>query len=65
MNSFTESQQKVLDEARKRLAERPWFAGVCCDEFPSDQKCREDFDGAVTQLEMATAYWDAPDFWNP
>jgi len=62
---LTKAQKDVMEKVRENLQDRPWFSGVCCDNFPTDKVCRENFDEAVTQVEMETAYWDAPNFWNP
>lgn len=61
---LTESQQKVFNAAKKRLARKPWYRGVCCDDFPSDKECRENPEDAITAVEMQTALFDAPDFFS-
>lgn len=58
-------QQQVVDEAKKRLSTNSWYSGVCLDQLPSEEECANDFEGAVTMLEMDTAYHDADDFFSP
>jgi hypothetical protein len=60
MPHLSELQQRAVTAARARLQGKPWFSGVCLDNMPSDNEIREDFEGAVTQLAIDTAYWDAP-----
>ena len=62
---LTPKQQAVANSAKKRLQDKPWFKGVCIDDFPSDQEIDDDFEGCVSQVELQTAMWDAPDFCNP
>lgn len=59
---FTDSQNKVFNEALKRLESEKWFRGVCCDNFPDDNECKEDFENAVKSVMFETAMWDDPDF---
>lgn len=58
-------QEQVVAAVKAWGSTRPWFQGVCLNEFPTDAEIQEDFDGAVQQVCMTTAYWDAPDFFNP
>jgi hypothetical protein len=61
---MTESQNKVFEEAKKRLKKKKWFRGICVDNLPSDKDCRDDFEGAVSELIFETAMWDNPNFYN-
>lgn len=65
MSERGHNQQLVIDEARKRLSDNPWFIGVCLNNLPSEDDCANDFEGAVTALEMDTAFHDADDFFSP
>ena len=64
LDNLTDAQRKVYEEAKKRLQTKDWFCGVCLDDFPTDKMCIEDFEGSVVQVELGTAYWDAPDIFN-
>lgn len=64
MAQLTELQEKVTTAAKERLKNYKWFRGVCIDELPSDKQISEDFDGAVTDVTMSTAMWDANDFFD-
>lgn len=61
LSKMTELQQKVIDTVIQRLKHEPWFRGVCLDALPSDQEIEKDFEEAVEQLILDTAYWDDPD----
>jgi hypothetical protein len=61
---MTESQNRVFEEAKKRLKKKKWYRGVCMDNFPSDKVCRDDFEGAVNDVTCETAMWDDPNFYN-
>ena len=61
---MTELQEKVFNKAKENLQQYPWFSGICCDDMPSDDEIKENFDSAVTTIEMNTAYWDAPNFFD-
>ena len=65
MKFYTEKQGKVIEAVKAWGADKKWFRGVCTDNMPGDPEIDEDFDGAVLQVCMETAYWDAPDFCNP
>lgn len=65
MKFYTEKQKKVIEAVKAWGADKKWFRGVCTDNMPEDLAIDEDFDEAVTQVCMETAYWDAPDFGNP
>lgn len=62
--AFGPNQDKVFNEALKRLEKEPWFKGVCCDDFPSEVACEEDFEGCVSSITFNTAMWDDPDFYS-
>ena len=64
-HNLSELQLKVFEAVVEWGADKKWFRGVSMDDFPSDQEITEDFDGAVQQVCMNTAYYDAPDFFNP
>ncbi len=66
MNSdhFSDKQQKVFDAAKAQLEQKPWFRGVCCNDFPSDNSIDENFDDAVNSVLFETAMWDDPEFFN-
>jgi len=59
---LTPKQQAVANRVKEILQNKPWFRGVCVDDFPTDREIDEDFDGCVAQVEFVTAMWDAPDF---
>jgi hypothetical protein len=61
---MTELQDKVFNAAKKRLEKFNWYKGICLNDFPNDSDIKEDFEDAVTQVMMETAYWDAPNFFN-
>lgn len=65
MKFYTEKQEKVIEAVKAWGADKKWFRGVCTSNMPGDAAIDEDFDGAVLQLCMETAYWDAPNFWKP
>ena len=65
MKPFSPQQKAVFDKALQELQKKEWFRGVCTDDFPNDLEIQEDFEGAVTRVVMNTAYYDAPDFFNP
>lgn len=60
MQDFTPLQRRVFNAAKAKLEKKPWFTGVCTDDFPTDVDIQKDFEGSVTQVMMLTAYWDAP-----
>lgn len=62
MTTLTPLQETVFEAAKAKLESEPWFQGVCIDDFPTDDDIRENFQWSVIQVEMQTAYWDAPNF---
>lgn len=60
MTTLTEAQQKVVQEAQRRIARNPWYNGLCIDELPTDKDCKENFADAVETLVGGTEIWDAP-----
>lgn len=62
--NMTPAQEKVFLEAQIRLSVKPWYSGVCFDQFPSDRECQEDFEDAVSYVMVTTAMWDDPDFFT-
>lgn len=61
-SNLSELQQRVFDAADGKFSSKPWYKGVCLDNFPSDEEIQEDFEGAVTSVYFETAMWDNPDF---
>jgi hypothetical protein len=61
-HNLTEKQQQVFDIVKKRICNKPWFKGVCVDNFPTDKEIDEDFSSAVNMVEMETEMWDDPNF---
>lgn len=64
LDSLSPLQLSVFEEAKLRLSKFPWFAGVCLDEFPSDEEIEHSFEDAVISVMMETAFWDDPDFYS-
>jgi len=62
--NMTEAQNRVFLEAQTRLSVKPWYRGICCDQFPSDSECQADFEDAVSCVMVTTAMWDDPDFFD-
>ena len=61
---LTELQEKVFQEAKKRLQDKEWFQGVCMDCFPSDKEIQENFEDAVQAVVCETSYWDETGYWE-
>jgi hypothetical protein len=61
MSKFTEAQEKVFQAAKAEMENEWWFKEVCCDDFPSDQACQDNFENSVNAVTCATAMWDNPD----
>lgn len=59
---LTALQKKVVEVAVERLSGEWWYSGVSVDDIPSDFEIEADFEGAVTQVMLETAYWDQPNF---
>lgn len=57
-------QQEVLTKVKEILSSEDWFVGVCLDNFPSDDECRNNFDDAVKSVCFETAMWDDPHFYG-
>ncbi len=57
---MTDSQKMVFEQARKKLEKKPWYSGVCCDNYPSDKECTENPSDAVASVIMETMMCDAP-----
>lgn len=62
--NLSESQQKVFDSARQKLKDKKWFRGICLDNFPDEQDCKDNFDDCVAQVCFETEMWDDPNFLN-
>jgi hypothetical protein len=64
---LTQLQQFVVDQVKEWGKDKPWFRGVCIEQehFPTDKEIEEDLQGAIQTVCMSTAFWDAPDFFNP
>lgn len=59
MQELTERQKEVVEKAKKRMAGKPWFKGVCLDNLPSDAKILKHPERSVNDLIDNTMYWDA------
>jgi hypothetical protein len=58
-DNLTISQKKAIQAAKWRMAEYSWFKGqVCMDNLPSDEECKKDFNGAVLEICIETAFWE-------
>lgn len=57
---MTEAQLKVLEGARARLKRKPWYKGVCLDNFPTDAECIKDEDESIRTVFAETELWDKP-----
>lgn len=64
MTELTPLQQKVFDAVKEWGSTKPWFRGVCMDNFPEDDEIESNFDDAVTGVCFETAMWDDPNFYN-
>jgi hypothetical protein len=64
MKTLSENQQLVFNEALRKLKNKKWFKGVCCDDFPSEEDCAKHFGEAVGTLMFKTAMWDDPNFFR-
>jgi len=58
----TDLQNKVIEEAQKRLEKYDWYKGVCLDYLKQDKEIKENFDEAVKVLVLSTVYGDCPNF---
>lgn len=56
---LTESQHHLYREVRARIQDRPWFRGVCLDDFPTDLEIERDREAAINCVIDTTAMWDA------
>jgi hypothetical protein len=55
---MTEKQNQVVEAARERLKDRPWFKGICLDNLDTDEEIDKDFEECVEALVTDTIYWD-------
>jgi len=65
MAELTQLQQQVAAAVEEWGKDKPWFRGVCIEHFPTDKEIEEDLQGSIHAVCMSTAWWDAPDFFNP
>jgi len=58
---LTEKQKEIFELARAKLEKKPWFKGVCLDDFPTDDEIeilgKEE---CVSIVVDETTLWDAP-----
>jgi hypothetical protein len=65
MLALTENQNNVVNEARKRLKDKPWYRGICLDNVPTDSAIdAEGFEKAVQDVVLETSFWDNPSFFG-
>lgn len=64
MNQLTDAQKRVVNEARNRLKNLPWYSGICIDNLPTEEEISESFENAVLAVCAETAMYDSPDFFN-
>lgn len=57
---MTDAQKVVFEKAKAILEKKPWYRGVCTDNYPPDSKCIADEKDAIASVVMETMYWDAP-----
>lgn len=55
-------QQEAVNLAKEKLKDKPWFEGVCIDNLPTEEECKENLEDAVNSIVFETCMWDAPDF---
>lgn len=60
-------QEQVIARARVLMTQFPWFkGGVCLDDLPTDEEIiQEGIEDGALRVVMDTAYWDAPNFFDP
>lgn len=58
--NLTRRQDAVFRKAKRILKRKPWYRGVCLDNFPSEQTCKDKPRQAINSVMMETEYWDAP-----
>ncbi|GIK44943.1 MAG: hypothetical protein LC131_06735 [Anaerolineae bacterium] len=59
-------QQQVVTRAREMIGQKPWFRGLNLGNLPEDRDIeQEGVENTAVSLAMETAFWDAPDFFNP
>jgi hypothetical protein len=65
MNDLTVTQRRVFNEAKSKLENRPWYVGVCMDNFPSDEQILlVGFKMAVSRVILETAMLDDPNIYG-
>lgn len=58
---MTTLQKKVVETAKEKLRNEPWFRGVCLDSLPNDHGIQRDgVDEVAGQLVCDTLLWDGP-----
>ena len=61
MMEYSELQNKVLNEAKRRLKHKKWYRGICVDNVPKDGDIKlNGFEWAVHEIIYETEFWDAP-----
>ena len=61
---LSELQRKVFDAVIVWGDTKPWFRGVCMNNFPTDDYIKDNFDGAVSGVCLETAMWDDHTFYE-
>lgn len=56
---LTGLQKEVVEAARRRLMDKPWFRGVCLDCMPTDAEILRHRQRSIDDLVANTEYWDA------
>lgn len=65
LREFTELQKQVMELAKEKLSEKPWFSGICLDNIPCDLEIMNTgIEEAVDTIIFETAMWDDPDFFD-
>ena len=58
----TKLRDRIVEAAKARLEQYPWYAGVCLDMLPRTDEAilEKGFDAVVDDLVYDTVYWDSP-----
>jgi hypothetical protein len=62
-DEFGPKQEAVLARAEEILKDKPWFRGICLDNFP-DERDIENIEDAAFSVALETAMWDDHDFYS-
>lgn len=62
-SEFGPKQEAVFARAKEILEQKPWFKGVCMDNFPEECDI-ENIEDEATGIAFETAMWDDPNFYT-